>query len=450
MTKPLVFISYSHKDEIEKEQLVSHLKVLESSGSIELWTDDKIEGGADWKEEIKQKIAQARVVILLISANFLTSEFILSKEVPDFLKRRQSEGLTVFPVIAKSCAWDTFDWLVKMNVRPQDDMPVWSDNPDQIDKRLTAITKEIRDIVKRKMTKEVTPDFAPDSKTPSPTLKKTFLAWIIGGLIFALGWTIYTFYGDAPTPTTPLSTVATVAFVPTVTHTPNLTIIRTPIHTRDAAATQTAIADMVAQGVFGTQTVEAEKWTPTPTVTPIPLIAVNTATSIPTLIQSSTNTPSSTNTTLSEPTPTVTAESVDPKSTNEMVTPILESPSDGDSKQTGFDTTFEWKWNGELLQDQGFEILVWQGDETHFGAFDTRDVTNQVKSSNNVYQFTGKLKGAYSVTLHGSGEYKWAVAVVKLDPYERIIESSPRKLKIDVGGGGSDGGGGPNPTPAPP
>lgn len=149
MTKPLVFISYSHKDETEKEQLVAHLKVLETSGLIDLWVDDKIEGGANWQQEIKSNIAQAKVAILLVSANFLTSDFILNKEIPEFLSRRQKEGLIVFPVVAKSCAWDSFDWLVEMNVRPKNGIPIWSGNTEQVvDNHLTTITREIRNLVK--------------------------------------------------------------------------------------------------------------------------------------------------------------------------------------------------------------------------------------------------------------------------------------------------------------
>lgn len=153
MNKPLVFISYSHRDETEKQQLVAHLKVLETSDLIELWVDDKIEGGASWEQEIKSKIAQAKLVILLISANFLTSEFILGKEIPDFLNRRQKEGLVVFPIIAKSCAWESFDWLVEMNVRPKNGTPIWTGNSEQaVDHHLTAITREIRTIIKNRAT----------------------------------------------------------------------------------------------------------------------------------------------------------------------------------------------------------------------------------------------------------------------------------------------------------
>src|SRR5688572_18583420 len=91
---PTVFISYSHKDENEKEKLLSHLGVLRGAGLVALWNDDQITGGSDWETDINDAIHKAQVAVLLITANFLNSEFILSKEVPAFLQRRKNEGLT--------------------------------------------------------------------------------------------------------------------------------------------------------------------------------------------------------------------------------------------------------------------------------------------------------------------------------------------------------------------
>ncbi len=88
-------------------------------------------------------MAQAKVAILLISANFLNSEFILSQEVPALLKRREREGLTIFPVIAKPCAWRTIDWLSNMQVRPQDGRPVWRDDGRYADEELAVLTEEV-------------------------------------------------------------------------------------------------------------------------------------------------------------------------------------------------------------------------------------------------------------------------------------------------------------------
>lgn len=148
-TPPSIFISYSHKDEQEKDELLSHLGVLQNAGLIDIWSDERIGAGEDWETEIDQAITKAKVAILLISANFLTSKFILQKEVPELLKRRDKEDLTVFPVIAKACAWKAVDWLTKMNVRPKNGKPVWSDAGSHVDEDLAVIAEEVAGIVKR-------------------------------------------------------------------------------------------------------------------------------------------------------------------------------------------------------------------------------------------------------------------------------------------------------------
>ena len=149
MSRPIVFISYSHKDEIEKDRLLSHLGVLQCAGLIDLWSDDRIGAGSDWEEEISKAMAQAQVAILLITANFLTSDFILRTEVPELLKRHHGEGLIVFPVIAKACAWETVDWLRQMNVQPKNGTPVWSDDGSHIDEDLAAIAQKVAIAIKQ-------------------------------------------------------------------------------------------------------------------------------------------------------------------------------------------------------------------------------------------------------------------------------------------------------------
>ena len=80
--KPTVFISYSHKDEVWKDRLLPHLRVLEHEGILEEWDDRRIGAGDDWYPEIERAMARASVAILLISADFLSSSFILEEEVP--------------------------------------------------------------------------------------------------------------------------------------------------------------------------------------------------------------------------------------------------------------------------------------------------------------------------------------------------------------------------------
>lgn len=148
MIKPIVFISYCHKDEEWKNRMVSHLGVIQSEGHLEIWDDRRIEAGLDWYPEIQKAIDTSSIAILLISADFLTSNFIRSEEVPRLLERREKEGLRIFPVIVKPCAWQHVQWLVRMLVRPKDGRPISGGSDFQIDTDMAAIADEIMSIIK--------------------------------------------------------------------------------------------------------------------------------------------------------------------------------------------------------------------------------------------------------------------------------------------------------------
>lgn len=152
-TKPTIFISYNRKDEVEKDYLLSHLGVLQGAGLIDLWSDHRIAAGDDWQTEISQAIVQAKIAVLLVTANFLNSKFILQTEVPELLRRRQTEGLIVVPVIARACAWRAVGWLRQMDVRPRNRTPIWSGNAHQVDEQLAQIAEEILQYIYRDITK---------------------------------------------------------------------------------------------------------------------------------------------------------------------------------------------------------------------------------------------------------------------------------------------------------
>jgi hypothetical protein len=147
MTKPTVFISYSHKDEEWKDRLVTQLGVLQSQGLLDLWDDRRISAGEDWHQEIQEAMATASVAVLLVSANFLTSRFILGEEVPHLLERRDKEGLRIFPVIIKPCAWQAVPWLSRMQCRPKDGRPLSAGDEHQIDAELAAIATEVNNLL---------------------------------------------------------------------------------------------------------------------------------------------------------------------------------------------------------------------------------------------------------------------------------------------------------------
>ena len=75
--KNVIFVSYSHEDREWMDRLASHLAVLQSQDLLTLWDDRRIGAGSMWEHEIKEAIEQSSVAILLITANFLRSKFII-------------------------------------------------------------------------------------------------------------------------------------------------------------------------------------------------------------------------------------------------------------------------------------------------------------------------------------------------------------------------------------
>ena len=96
-----VFISYCHSNREYLSRLQVHLKPPESAGLIELWDDSRIQPGQKWKGEIQQALSRAGVAILLISADFLASDFIVQNELPPLLRAAEQKGTTVLPLIVK-------------------------------------------------------------------------------------------------------------------------------------------------------------------------------------------------------------------------------------------------------------------------------------------------------------------------------------------------------------
>ncbi len=144
---PRVFISYSYEDEEWKDLLVTQLGVLQQQGILDLWDDRRIKAGEDWYQEIKEAINRASVAILMVSANFLTSKFILNEEVPRLLERQEKKGLRVLPVIVKPCAWKQVKWLARMQPRPKDGKPLSAGDEYQTDADLAALAEEVAAIL---------------------------------------------------------------------------------------------------------------------------------------------------------------------------------------------------------------------------------------------------------------------------------------------------------------
>ncbi|HEY6323529.1 MAG TPA: TIR domain-containing protein [Thermoanaerobaculia bacterium] len=125
---PTVFVSYSHRDDTWKGRLLPQLRVLVQLGLIDLWEDKRIDAGDAWYPEIRAALEKAAAAVCLISANYLSSDFVSKEEVPYFLAQREQRGLLLLPVLVSECPWRLVDWikatqLVPAGARPLDSLP---------------------------------------------------------------------------------------------------------------------------------------------------------------------------------------------------------------------------------------------------------------------------------------------------------------------------------------
>lgn len=146
MVRNSIFISYSSLDNKWLAEVKKHLSILELNHQLLIWDDTKIKVGSDWKEEIEQSIKHCRVAILLVSNNFLASEFIVKKELPEILNASRNEGAIIFNIILDTCAFHLTDLAIYQCLN-NPKFPLEELKPTDRKKVLVSLTTQLSDII---------------------------------------------------------------------------------------------------------------------------------------------------------------------------------------------------------------------------------------------------------------------------------------------------------------
>jgi molecular chaperone DnaK len=126
-----IFICYARKDQTLLNELQKHLVPMVRQGLITMWHDTDISPGAEWEEEINKHLNTAQIILLLVSPDFMVSEYCYSKEMKRAMERHECREARVIPVLLRSVYWQGAPFG-KIQALPTDARPVsrWQDLDD--------------------------------------------------------------------------------------------------------------------------------------------------------------------------------------------------------------------------------------------------------------------------------------------------------------------------------
>lgn len=145
-SRPLIFISYARADQEWLERLLAYLKPLKHDAILEIWDDARIEMGIRWREQIEAELQAARVAVLLVSADYLASDYVMDRELPFLLEAARDRGLHVLSVIVSPCRFERTP-LRQFPAVNSPSSPLTSKSPQEQDHIFAIVAESIRKIL---------------------------------------------------------------------------------------------------------------------------------------------------------------------------------------------------------------------------------------------------------------------------------------------------------------
>jgi TIR domain/Clp amino terminal domain, pathogenicity island component len=143
-----IFVSYSHKDQRWVTRLDVHLRPMVNEGLISYWDDRKIKPGSKWRDEIRAALDTASIAILMISADFLASEYITKNEIPPLLRAAEERGCQILPIIISPCRFLRTSSLAEFQAINSDLRPLSGMNAHHREALFTRVAEVIEDLLR--------------------------------------------------------------------------------------------------------------------------------------------------------------------------------------------------------------------------------------------------------------------------------------------------------------
>lgn len=172
-----LFVSYSHRDPeyLGADSLLGFLKGLEKDEDVEFWTDEKIEAGTLWDEQIKERLRESDIALVLVSQSFLDSRYCTDIEMSAFLKRCRDDGMIIFPIVLSACEWDRHDWIASRQFLPGGNETIEEHytEPGKRKRLYLKIRQELRAAIARARANRVSRELAAASASrPAPMVER--------------------------------------------------------------------------------------------------------------------------------------------------------------------------------------------------------------------------------------------------------------------------------------
>src|SRR5438874_13222960 len=140
-----IFFCYAHEDELYLNKLKAYLRPLQRQELIDVWHDRDISAGTEWEQEISQRLNEAQIILLLVSPDFMNSDYCYSVEMKRALERHDRKEAMVILIILHHIHWQ-IEQLNKLQALPRDAKPVVDRYWHDIDEAFFDVAEGIRKV----------------------------------------------------------------------------------------------------------------------------------------------------------------------------------------------------------------------------------------------------------------------------------------------------------------